>query len=280
MRIKKRILGVGYHLFVTVLTLSMCLPLYLAFVAATHTTNEIMQSPMPLLPGSHLIENFLTILTQGSEITGGSPVWHLLWNSFLIAVVIAVGKVVVSFLSAYAFVYYRFPLRRLCFWMIFCTLMLPIEVRTLPTFHVVANIQMLNSMSAISLPLIASATATFLFRQFFLTIPNDLVDAAKMDGAGPIRFFVDIILPLSKVNLAALFIIMFIYGWNQYLWPLVVNTDVNAKTIMIGIQELMSVADQIPQWNTIMVTAILAMVPPVFVVVAMQRLLQKGLTGQ
>lgn len=277
--ITKKLTQFSHHLVLILLTFIMCFPLYLAFVASTHTTAEILQSPMPIFPGDKIMSNYITILAHGSEITGGYPVGYLLWNSFLIAVVIALGKVFVSMLSAYAFVYYRFPLRRVFFWMIFCTLMLPIEVRILPTFHVIASLDMLNSTAAISLPLIASATATFLFRQFFLTIPNELVDAAKMDGAGPIRFFTDMILPLSKVNIGALFIIMFIYGWNQYLWPLVINTDTATKTILIGIQELMSVADQIPQWNYIMVTAILAMLPPVIIVVALQRLFQKGLTG-
>jgi sn-glycerol 3-phosphate transport system permease protein len=200
-----------------------------------------------------------------------------MWNSLIMALGIVVGKITISILSAFAIVYFRFPLRNLCFWTIFLTLMLPVEVRILPTYAVVANLGLLNSYAGLTLPLIASATATFLFRQFFMTVPEELAEAARVDGAGPMKFFFDILLPLSRTNLAALFVILFIYGWNQYLWPLIVTTDESMTTIVMGIQRMLYVADAIPEWNITMATAILAMLPPLLVVIVMQRLFVKGL---
>jgi sn-glycerol 3-phosphate transport system permease protein len=193
------------------------------------------------------------------------------------ALIIAVGKIAISLLSAFAIVYFRFPLRQFFFWAIFVTLMLPVEVRIVPTFQVVADLGMLDTYAGLSVPLIASATATFLFRQFFLTVPGELLEAARVDGAGPLRFFVDVLLPLSRTNVAALFVILFIYGWNQYLWPLLVTTDESFYTIVMGIQRMVAVPDSEPLWHQVMTTAILAMLPPVVVVIAMQRLFVRGL---
>jgi sn-glycerol 3-phosphate transport system permease protein len=201
----------------------------------------------------------------------------MLWNSLVMAMAIAVGKIAISLLSAFAIVYFRFPLRMLCFWTIFITLMLPVEVRIVPTYEVVAQLGMLNSYAGLSIPLIASATATFLFRQFFLTVPDELVEAARMDGAGPLRFFKDILLPLTRTNIAALFVILFIYGWNQYLWPLLITTDTSMNTIVMGINQMIAPGEDQTNWPVVMATAILAMIPPVFVVIAMQRLFVKGL---
>jgi sn-glycerol 3-phosphate transport system permease protein len=201
----------------------------------------------------------------------------MLANSLVMALSVAVGKIVISLFSAYAIVFFRFPLRRVIFWVIFMTLMLPVEVRILPTFKVAADLGLLNSYVGLTVPLIASATATFLFRQFFLTIPDELLEAARLDGAGPWRFFKDIVLPLSWTNIAALFVILFIFGWNQYLWPLLVTTDERFYTIVVGIQRLVTVADSRPQWHLLMATTILALLPPVLVVVLMQRLFVKGL---
>ena len=253
------------------------LPIYVALVASSHTVQELLQAPIPLLPGHSWLQNYKSVLTAGLSASGGQAIASMMKNSLIMALCIAVGKIVLAIFSAYAIVYFRFPLRNTFFWMIYITLMLPVEVRILPTFEVAASLHLLNSFSGLTLPLIASATATFLFRQFFMTIPPELVEAARLDGAGPLRFFWDIVLPLSKTNIAALFIIMFIYGWNQYLWPLVVTTEGTMNTIVMGMQQLASVADQIPQWNLIMATAVLAMLPPVIVVILMQHLFEKGL---
>lgn len=264
--------------FALILSIALVLsPLYMAFVASPHTAEALLVSPMPIVPGAEGLNNYKQLLLHGAEVTGGSPITPMLINSFKLAVIVAIGKIIVSILSAYAFVYFNFPFRKFCFWLVFATLMLPIEVRILPTFQVVSSLGMMNSFSSLCLPLIASATATFLFRQFFLTIPFELADAARMDGAGPWRFFIDIILPLSKMNILALFIIMFIYGWNQYLWPIVAMTDSEMSTVLIGISQLMSVADQIPQWNFVMRSAIIAMFIPVVIIVVLQKYFEKVL---
>ncbi|HLW27707.1 MAG TPA: sn-glycerol-3-phosphate ABC transporter permease UgpE [Kiloniellales bacterium] len=252
-------------------------PLWIAFVASTHEGRALVAGVIPLLPGDQMVENYRTILTAGMQGAGGASVGTMLLNSLIMALSIAVGKIAISLLSAFAVVYFRFPFRMLCFWIIFSTLMLPVEVRILPTFEVVANLGMLNSYAGLSIPLIASATATFLFRQFFLTVPDELAEAARMDGAGPFRFFKDILVPLSRTNIAAIFVIMFIYGWNQYLWPLLVTTDESFYTIVMGIQRMVTVADSYPRWHHAMATAVMALLPPTLVVLIMQRLFVKGL---
>jgi sn-glycerol 3-phosphate transport system permease protein len=255
----------------------MFLPLYLALVAASHSGADMMQAPLPYWPGRLLLSNMRVVLSNGLMATGGASVYQMLINSCVMAIVIATGKVVLAICSAFALVYFEFPLKKLCFALIFSTMMLPVEVRIVPTFQVVASFGWLNTFSGLTLPLMASATATFLFRQFFKTIPSELADAAKLDGAGPIRFFIDILLPLSKPQMAALFIIMFIYGWNQYLWPLVITTNMNSATIVMGIRSLAGVADQLPQWHYIMSVALIALLPPCLVIVILQRWFEKGL---
>ncbi len=256
--------------------LLVAFPIYVTFIASTHSLPEVLASPMSLLPGDHFWENYATALRAGSEaVSGATPVWFMMWNSLVMALVIAVGKIFISILSAFAIVYFRFRFRMVFFWMIFLTLMLPVEVRILPTFEVVAGLGMLNSYAGLTIPLIASATATFLFRQFFMTVPDELAEAARMDGAGPMRFFKDILLPLSATNIAALFVILFIYGWNQYLWPLLITDDL--ETIVIGIYRMLNVGDNEAEWQIIMATTMLAMIPPVLVVVLMQRWFVKGL---
>jgi len=252
-------------------------PVWVAFVASTHPVTTLTSGVAPLWPGDRLVENYTTILSRGMSGATGTPVALMLWNSFVMALAIAVGKIAISLISAFAIVYFRFPFRMLAFWVIFVTLMLPVEVRILPTFEVVANLGMLNSYAGLSIPLIASATATFLFRQFFLTVPDELTEAARMDGASPFRFFKDILIPLSRTNIAAIFVIMFIYGWNQYLWPLLITTDESFTTIVMGIQRMVNVSDAQPQWHLVMATATLALLPPVLVVLVMQRLFVKGL---
>jgi sn-glycerol 3-phosphate transport system permease protein len=255
----------------------VALPIWLTFVASTHPTANILKAPIPVLPGDRLLENYATVLGYGVHGTGSGPVGRMMLNSLVMALGIAIGKIAISILSAFAIVYFRFPLRMLAFWTIFVTLMLPVEVRILPTFEVAANLGLLNSYLGLTVPLIASATATFLFRQFFLTVPDELTEAARIDGAGPLKFFWDILLPLSRTNLAALFVILFIYGWNQYLWPLLVTTDENMYTIVMGIQRMVTAADTEPLWNYVMAVAMLAMLPPVIVVLVMQRWFVKGL---
>lgn len=248
-------------------------PIWLAFVASTVTQPEIVKPPMPLWPGDQLWENYSKALISGVNV----PVGTMLFNSLVMAIGIAVGKIAISLLSAFAIVYFRFPGRNFFFWMIFLTLMLPVEVRIVPTYEVVAGFGMLNSYGGLIFPLIASATATFLFRQFFLTIPDELAEAARVDGASPMRFFWDIVVPMSRTNVAALFVILFIYGWNQYLWPLLITTDPEMNTIVMGIKQMFPSGDDVAEWPVIMATSILAMIPPVIVVVSMQRLFIRGL---
>jgi sn-glycerol 3-phosphate transport system permease protein len=251
-------------------------PIYIALVASTHQKKDIATTVQPWF-GDHAFENYKTVLTTGKRTAGGVPVGLMMLNSLIMAVSIVVGKIAISLISAFAIVYFRFPLRLFFFWIIFMTLMLPVEVRILPTYKIVADLGLLNTYTGLTLPLIASATATFLFRQFFMTVPDELVEAARVDGAGPIRFFMTILLPLSRTNIAALTVILFIYGWNQYLWPLLITTDEKMSTIVMHIQRMLFVADAIPEWNLTMAVAILAMLPPVLVILVMQRLFVKGL---
>ena len=261
------------HVFMVFGVLIIFFPIWLAFVASTVTQPEIVKPPMPLWPGDQLWENYSNALVSGINV----PVSTMLVNSFVMAISIAVGKIIISLLSAFAIVYFRFPGRNFFFWMIFLTLMLPVEVRIVPTYEVVASFGMLNSYSGLIFPLIASATATFLFRQFFLTIPDELAEASRVDGASPMRFFWDIVLPMSRTNIAALFVILFIYGWNQYLWPLLITTEPEMNTIVMGIKQMFPSGDDVADWPVIMATSILAMIPPVIVVVGMQRLFIRGL---
>ena len=261
------------HGFMILGVLVVFFPIWLAFVASTVTQPEIVSPPMPLLPGSHFLENYEKALFSGVNV----PVYTMLLNSLVMALGIAIGKIIISLLSAFAIVYFRFPGRTTFFWLIFITLMLPVEVRIVPTYEVIAGFGMLNSYSGLIFPLIASATATFLFRQFFMTIPDELAEAARVDGAGPMRFFIDIILPMSRTNIAALFVILFIYGWNQYLWPLLITTDVEMNTIVMGIKQMFPSGDDTADWPVIMATSILAMIPPVIVVISMQKLFIRGM---
>ena len=252
-------------------------PLWVTFVASTLTYDQIITVPMPLLPGDQLIENYTQVLTAGSQKGSAAPVGVMLLNSFIMAMGVALGKIAISILSAFAIIYFRFPLRNFFFWMIFVTLMLPIEVRIIPTFKVASDLHLLDSYAGLILPIIASATATFLFRQFFLTIPDELAEAARMDGASPLRFFWDVVLPLSKTNMAALFVILFILGWNQYLWPLLITNREDMYTVVIGIKRMIAGGDATSEWNLIMATAMLALLPPALVVVLMQKWFVKGL---
>ncbi|HEX5388347.1 MAG TPA: sn-glycerol-3-phosphate ABC transporter permease UgpE [Burkholderiaceae bacterium] len=267
------------HFILTLGVLVVAFPVFITFIGSTQTAEQVSTSnPLSLWPGSNFIESYRLALF-GGKTTGGStiaPVAPMLWVSFVSAMVISIGKIAISLLSAFAIVYFRFPARGLVFWMIFVTLMLPVEVRIGPTYQVVSDLGMLNSYAGLTVPLIASATATFLFRQFFLTVPDELVEAARIDGAGPMRFFFDVLLPLSRTSIAALFVIQFIYGWNQYLWPLLVTTSEDMYPIVLGIKRAIF-GEVYVEWNVVMATAILAMLPPALVVMLMQKWFVKGL---
>ena len=265
------------HALLIASILVMAFPLYIAFVASTHSAERMIEIPIPLLPGGELLNNYVTVLKHGVAGASTAPVGRMLFNSLVMALTIALGKIAISILSAFAIVYFRFPLKTFFFWMIFITLMLPVEVRILPTYKVVADLGLLDTYAGLTVPLIASATATFLFRQFFLTIPDELMEAARIDGASALRFFWDIVLPLSKTNIAALFVILFIYGWNQYLWPLLVTTQEDMYTVVIGIKRMIPGGDASVDWNLVMATAMLALAPPALVVLLMQRWFVKGL---
>ena len=265
------------HLILGLGVLLVVFPVYLAFVGATLDPATIANGPMGVVPGNRFIENMSRVLLAGAGGSTREPVLHMLWNSFVMAMVIATGKIVISILSAYAVVYFRFPLRKTAFWVIFMTLMLPIEVRIYPTYKIVADLGMLDTVAGLCIPLIASATGTLLFRQFFMTIPDELIEASQMDGAGPVRFFIDTVLPLSLTSIAALFVIQFIYGWNQYLWPLLITSKDSMQTIVIGIKKMIVTQDALTEWQLAMATAVLAMLPPVLVVVVMQKLFVRGL---
>ncbi|HJS78808.1 MAG TPA: sn-glycerol-3-phosphate ABC transporter permease UgpE [Burkholderiales bacterium] len=274
---RRPLLTVLSHAVLILGVLLIAFPVYVTFVASTHSLERILEVPMPLVPGDQLIENYRQALSAGSTKGSQAAVGTMLLNSTVMALGIALGKIAISIISAFAIVYFRFPLRMAFFWVIFITLMLPVEVRIIPTFKVAADLGILNSYLGLTLPLIASATATFLFRQFFLTVPDELAEAARIDGAGPMRFFWDVLLPLSKTSVAALFVIQFIYGWNQYLWPLLITTDESMYTTVIGIKRMIVGSDATNEWNLIMATAMLAMLPPAIVILLMQRWFVKGL---
>jgi sn-glycerol 3-phosphate transport system permease protein len=266
------------HAVLVLGVLVVAFPVYMTFVASTHDQATMLSGPVPLVPGPFLVENYRTVLFSGLGASSSSPpVALMMLNSLVMALAIALGKIAISIIAAYAVVYFKFPLRMTFFWMIFITLMLPVEVRILPTYEVVADLGLLNSYAGLTVPLIASATATFLFRQFFLTVPDELAEAARIDGAGPLRFFRDVLLPLSRTSIAALFVIQFIYGWNQYLWPLLVTTNEDYYTVVMGISRMVNVVDAAAKWNLVMAVTLLALIPPVIVVVVMQRQFVKGL---
>jgi sn-glycerol 3-phosphate transport system permease protein len=252
-------------------------PVYLAFVASTQDNAAIANGQMSVLPGGHFLETYYRTIFVGSSGTTREPVGMMLFNSLIMALSIALGKIAISIISAYAIVFFRFPFRMTVFWIIFITLMLPVEVRIYPTYKIAADLNLLDSYSGLALPLIASATATLLFRQFFMTVPDELLEASRIDGAGPFRFFKDTLLPLSRTNMAALFVILFIYGWNQYLWPLLITTRDDMQTIQVGIRKMIVTSDALTEWPIVMATAILAMLPPVAVVILMQKLFVRGL---
>ena len=275
--------GISYwltHVGLSSGVLVLFFPLWLAFVASTVTNQEVIHPPMPLWPGDQFLENYSRALIEGDSGQTSASVARMLFNTTIVATFIAVGKIAISFTSAFAIVFFRFPARNIFFWLIFLTLMLPVEVRILPTYEVVASFGLLNTYSGLIFPLIASATATFLFRQFFMTVPDEIVEAARIDGAKPMRFFIDILIPISRTNIAALFIIMFIYGWNQFLWPLLMTTDPSMNTVIMGVEQMIGGQDDVTPWPVVMAASIMAMLPPIIVVISMQKLFIRGLTDR
>ena len=257
------------HAILILGALLFALPLWLVIAGSTQDADAISRGELSLIPDPMHLDAYRHVLA------GAVP--RMLLTSLLMALAVAFGKIVISILSAFAIAFFRFPLRQVAFWLIFITLMLPVEVRIIPTYAVMADFGLINSFTGLWLPLIASATATLLFRQVFVAIPDELVEAARMDGAGPLRFLRDIVIPVSAANIAALFVILFVYGWNQYLWPLLVATDPRLDTIVIGIVKMIG-SEARTDWSAVMATAVLALIPPVIVVIAMQRWFVAGLT--
>ena len=298
---KTPILDTLTYLFLMLGIVVVGFPIIYTIIAATLPIEEVSKVPMPLIPGDQFWVNIQEAWTRGDLGTQ-------LFNSFIMAAGITFGKIVVSMIGAFSIVYFDYRFRTVAFVAVFCTLMLPVEVRILPTYEMAANLfgplqpvwdalhlnglvswiagheievalewSLLDSYTGLILPLVASATCTFLFRQFFLTVPEELCEAAKMDGASAMTFLRKILLPLSKTNIAALVVIEFVYGWNQYLWPLLITTNPKMTTAIIGLQHLIPSPEDIPEWNIALAGALIVMLPPILVVLFMQRWFVKGL---
>ena len=265
------------HLFLILAILVIVFPIWLVFSASTQTLADVLKAPMPIVPGRHLLANYGRALLEGTKNLGASAL-IMVKNSLIMALGISVGKILISLLAAFAIVYFHFPLRGFCFWTIFITLMLPVEVRIMPTYKVISDLGMLDSYAGLIMPMIVSATAVFLFRQFFMSVPREMAEAAQIDGAAPMQFFVRILMPMSRTPIAALFVIQFIYGWNQYLWPLLITTKAKYYTLLIGINRMLAVGDALVEWPVVMATTLLAMLPPVIVVIVMQKQFIAGMT--
>ncbi|WP_109468344.1 sn-glycerol-3-phosphate ABC transporter permease UgpE [Albibacillus kandeliae] len=268
------------HLILILGVLFLFVPVLMTLMSSTHGAVEIHSGGLYITPGSDGAATYAKVLTHRGGFTGDVTGLLMLTNSLIMGLGFAIGKIALSMMAAYALVYFRFRFATLLFWMIFATLLLPLEVRIMPSYQVMSTLGLLNTYTGLIVPLLASATGTFFFRQFFKSVPDELLEAARIDGAGPIKFFIDVLVPLSKTMMAAIFIIMFIYGWNQYLWPLLMTTDESFYTLMRGIKSILQVwvGSQIPDYNEAFALAVLAMVPPVAVVVIFQRMFIKGLT--
>jgi len=267
------------HVFLLIAVFIIAFPIWLVLVASTHTSAEIMAAPMPVTPGLHFLENYGRAILEGNKNLGASAL-TMMKNSLVMALGISTGKIIISLLAAFAIVFFDFRLKAFCFWSIFITLMLPVEVRIMPTYKVISDLGMLNSYSGLILPMVVSATAVFLFRQYFMTIPREMAEASQIDGASSIQFFWHVLLPMTRTPIAAMFVIQFIYGWNQYLWPLLITTKVEFYTILIGINRMLSGADVQIEWQIVMATTLLAMIPPALVVLIMQKQFISGMTDR
>jgi len=267
------------HLILILGALFLLLPIWIAFASSTHRPETLLGDGLQLWFGDYFLETYSAVLFDNTGFTEQVNALLMLENSLVLGLGFSVGKIAISTLAAYAIVYFRFPAGSFFFWIIFSSLLLPLEVRIIPSYKVVSDLGMLNSYTGLILPLIASATATFFFRQFYKSVPEEILEAARIDGAGPFRFFVDILLPLSKTMIAAIFIIMFVVGWNQYLWPILMTTDESYFTVVMGIKQILNdlEGNRIPQYNKALALSILALLPPVLVVVVFQRWFVKGL---
>ncbi|WP_104662585.1 sn-glycerol-3-phosphate ABC transporter permease UgpE [Ensifer adhaerens] len=268
------------HIILLLGVFIMVAPVVVAFMTSTHEAADIHRNGLSLTWGGHFVETYQTVLTREGGFTGKITGFNMMLNSMILGLGFAVGKIVLSMLAAYALVYFRFPLATFFFWVIFTTLLLPLEVRILPSYEVMNTLKLTNTYTGLIVPLLASATGTFYFRQFFKSVPDELLEAARIDGAGPFKFFIDVLVPLSRTMMAAIFIIMFVYGWNQYLWPTLMTTDEGFFTLVRGIKQILLVwvGSNIPDYNEAFALAILAMLPPVMIVVIFQRWFIKGLT--
>jgi sn-glycerol 3-phosphate transport system permease protein len=268
------------HVLLLIGVFIMVAPVVVAFMTSTHEAADIHRNGLSLTWGGHFTETYNTVLTRKGGFTGEITGARMMLNSLILGIGFAAGKIVLSMLAAYAIVYFRFKLGTLFFWMIFTTLLLPLEVRILPSYEVMTKLSLTNTYTGLIVPLLASATGTFYFRQFFKSVPEELLEAARIDGAGPFKFFIDILVPLSRTMIAAIFIIMFVYGWNQYLWPTLMTTDERFFTLVRGIKQILLVwvGSNIPDYNEAFALAILAMLPPVMIVMIFQRWFIKGLT--
>ncbi len=265
------------HVMLWLAIIVVVFPIYLVFVASTRTSQQIISAPMPLYPGDQMIVNYTRAMLEGAKNLGASA-FVMMKNSLIMALGISIGKITVSLLAAFAIVFFHFPGRKFCFWAIFITLMLPVEVRIMPTYKVIADLKLMNTYAGLILPMIVSATAVFLFRQFFMSVPREIAEASQIDGATPMQFFRSILLPMTRTPIAAMFVIQFIYGWNQYLWPLLITTKESYYTLLIGINRILSSQDSAIEWQIVMATTLLAMLPPVLVVLVMQKQFVAGMT--
>ena len=268
------------HLILLIGVLFMSLPVWVAFSTSTHTAETILREGLQFWPGSNFIETYREVMFEEAGVMKSVLGITMLKNSLILGIGFAVGKVIISMLAAYAIVYFRFKLATPLFWIIFLTLLLPLEVRIIPSYEIVAGLGLLDTNFGLIVPLIASATGTFYFRQFFKSIPDELLEAARLDGASPWRFFIDMLIPLSKTMIAAILIIMFVVGWNQYLWPLIMTTKEENYTLVIGIKQIyqiLSEGGELPQYQKAFALTIMATLPPVLVVLFFQKWFVKGL---
>lgn len=258
----------------------MLVPLLVVIQMATMPDVEVIKTGPSFQIGDQLVPNLNKAMFEASGFSGENTGTNMLMNSFILGIGFAVGKILIGMMAAYAIVYFRLRFASFAFWIIFTTLLLPLEVRILPSYEIVQKLGMLNTYQGLIIPLIASATATFFFRQYFRSIPEELVEAARIDGAGPVKFFIDILVPLSKTMIAAMFIIMFVYGWNQYLWPTMVTTEEDMFTLVRGIKQITQSLEgnNVPEYGRANLLAIVAIIPPVFIVIFFQSWFVKGLT--
>ena len=271
---------ISNHIILLIGVVFMSLPVWVAFSTSTHSAETILREGLQFWPGTDFLKTYKEVMFEEAGVMKSVLGITMLKNSMILGIGFAVGKVIISMLAAYAIVYFRFRLATPLFWIIFLTLLLPLEVRIIPSYEIVAGLGLLDTNFGLIVPLIASATGTFYFRQFFKSVPEELLEAARLDGATPWRFFIDILIPLSKTMIAAILIIMFVVGWNQYLWPLIMTTKEENYTLVIGIKQIyqiLSEGGELPQYQKAFALTIMATLPPVLVALVFQNWVVKGL---